>query len=108
MDRPGVRHVPEGSGEQRKKEQTGCEIICSAPTTLAVRGQVWRGDIIYFMCVCFTIVLVHIRHVCICVGFRVCVRVCERVCVCVCVCVCVYVYVYVCVRACVCDVDGIC
>ena len=47
MDGPGVRHVPEGSGEQRKKEQTGCEIICGAPTTLAVRGQVRRGDI-YF------------------------------------------------------------
>ena len=39
MDRPGVRQVPEGSGEQRKMEETGCEIICSAPTTLAVKGQ---------------------------------------------------------------------
>ena len=28
MDRPGVRQVPEGSGEQRKMEGTGCEIIC--------------------------------------------------------------------------------
>ncbi len=28
MDRPGVRQVPEGSGEQGKMEQTGCEIIC--------------------------------------------------------------------------------
>ena len=28
MDRPGVRQVPEGSGEQRKMEETGCEIIC--------------------------------------------------------------------------------
>ena len=37
MDRPGVRQVPEGSGEQRKMEKTGCEIIC-APTTLAVKG----------------------------------------------------------------------
>ena len=26
MDRPGVRQVPEGSGEQRKMEETGCEI----------------------------------------------------------------------------------
>ena len=24
MDRPGVRPVPEGSGEQRKMEETGC------------------------------------------------------------------------------------
>ena len=45
IDRPGVRQVPEGSGEQgkmeRKKERkkkTGCKIICGAPTTLAVKG----------------------------------------------------------------------
>ena len=38
MDRPGVRQVPEGSGEQGKMEETGCEIICGAPTTLVVRG----------------------------------------------------------------------
>ena len=41
MDRPGVRQVPGGSGEQRKREkkkESGCEIICDAPTTLAVEG----------------------------------------------------------------------
>ena len=38
-DRPGVRQVPEGSGEQGKMEETGCEIICAAPTTLAVRDR---------------------------------------------------------------------
>ena len=38
MDRPGVRQVPEGSGEQEKMEKTGCKIICGAPTTLAVNG----------------------------------------------------------------------
>ena len=38
MDRPRVRQVPEGSGEQGKMEETGCEIICGAPTTLAVKG----------------------------------------------------------------------
>ena len=38
MDMPGVRQVPEGSGEQGKMEKTGCKIICGAPTTLAVRG----------------------------------------------------------------------
>ena len=37
MDRPGVRHVREGSGEQGKMEETGCEIICGAPTTLVVK-----------------------------------------------------------------------
>ena len=40
MDRPGVRRVPEGSGEQRKMEETGCEIICGALMTLVVQGQV--------------------------------------------------------------------
>ena len=38
MDRPGVRQVPEGRGEQGKMEETGCEMICGAPTTLAVKG----------------------------------------------------------------------
>ena len=38
LDRPGVRQVPEGSGEQGKMEETGCKIICGAPTTLAVKG----------------------------------------------------------------------
>ena len=38
MDRPGVRQVQEGSGEQRKMEETGCKIMCGAPTTLAVKG----------------------------------------------------------------------
>ena len=38
MDRPGVRQVPEGSGEQGKMEKTGCKIICGTPMTLAVKG----------------------------------------------------------------------
>ena len=38
MDRPGVRQVPKGSGEQGKKmEKTGCKIIRGAPRTLAVK-----------------------------------------------------------------------
>ena len=37
MDRPGVPQVPEVNGEQGKMEDTGCEIICGAPTTLAVK-----------------------------------------------------------------------
>ena len=36
MGKPGVRQVPEGNGEKRKMEETGCEVICGAPTTLAV------------------------------------------------------------------------
>ena len=43
-DRPGVHQVPEGSGEQRKMEETGCEIICGAPTTLAVKGLMIDDD----------------------------------------------------------------
>ena len=37
MDRPLVCQVPEGSREQRKMEETGCEIIFGAPMTLIVR-----------------------------------------------------------------------
>ena len=38
MDRPEVRQVLEGSGEQGKMEKTGCKIICGALTTIAVKG----------------------------------------------------------------------
>ena len=38
MDRPGVREVPEGSGEQEKMEETGSEVICGAKTIPAVKG----------------------------------------------------------------------
>ena len=37
MDRPGVHHVSEGSGEEGKMKETDCEIICGAPTTLVVK-----------------------------------------------------------------------
>ena len=39
MDRLGVRQVPEGSAEQGEVEETGCEIIYGAQTTLAVKGK---------------------------------------------------------------------
>ena len=38
MDRPRVRQVPEGSGEQEKMVKTGCKIICGAQTTPTVKG----------------------------------------------------------------------
>ena len=41
MDRPGVRKVPEGSGEERKMKESGCEVICGALTTLTVKNR-WR------------------------------------------------------------------
>ena len=45
MARPGVRQVLEDSGEQGKMDETGCEIICGAPTTLAVKGEMrWDDD----------------------------------------------------------------
>ena len=37
MDRPEVRKVTEGSGEQGTMEETGRENICGAPTTLTVK-----------------------------------------------------------------------
>ena len=47
MDRPGVRQVPEGSGEHGKMEKTGCKIICGAPTTLAVKGLMMMMMMMY-------------------------------------------------------------
>ena len=38
LDKPGICQVPEGSGEQGQMGETGCEIICGAPTPLAVKG----------------------------------------------------------------------
>ena len=38
MDRPGVHRVPESSGEQRKMEETGREVVCGAPTIPEVKG----------------------------------------------------------------------
>ena len=38
MERPGVRQVPEGSEVRKQMEETGCEVICGAQTTLAVKG----------------------------------------------------------------------
>ena len=51
MGRPGVRQVPEGSEEQRKMEETGCKIICDAPTTLAVKRQMMMmmRSVIFFV-----------------------------------------------------------
>ena len=40
MDRSGARQVYEVSREQRKMEETGCEVNCGATTTPAVKGWV--------------------------------------------------------------------
>ena len=47
MDRPGVHQVPEGSGGRGKMEKTGCQDICGAPITPAVKGQVKK---VKFIC----------------------------------------------------------
>ena len=53
MDRPGVRQVPEGSGEQGKKmEKTGCKIIRGAPRTLAVKELMTMMMIMMMMMMC--------------------------------------------------------
>ena len=38
MDRPGVRQGPQGSGEQVKMEEAGCEVVCGAAAILTVKG----------------------------------------------------------------------
>ena len=48
LDRPGVRQVPEGSGEQGKMEKTGCK-ICGAPINLAVKGLMMIMMIVSFV-----------------------------------------------------------
>ena len=40
MDRPGFRQISGGSGEWRKMEETGCEVIYGAPATPPVQGEV--------------------------------------------------------------------
>ena len=50
MDRPGVHQVSDGSGEQGKMEKTGCEIICGAPTTLAVKELMMMMMNTWFLC----------------------------------------------------------
>ena len=67
MDKPGVRQVPEGSGEQGKMEKTGCKIICGAPTTLAVEELLdgWM-DLSMYLCMylCIYICMYACMYVC--------------------------------------------
>ena len=77
MGRPGVRQVPEGSGEQGKMKETGCEIICGASATLVVKGLMMMMIFFYYH-------FLVVSHVCIHVFVHVC------VCVCACMCVCVF------------------
>ena len=58
MDRPGVRQVLEGSGEQGKMENTGCKIIYGAPTTLAFKGKM----IMMMMMIMMIMIAMGCRH----------------------------------------------
>ena len=53
MDRPGVRQVPEGSGEQGNMEKTGFRIIFGAAMTLAVKGLMIMMMMMMMMMYCF-------------------------------------------------------
>ena len=46
MDRRGVCQVPDAVENREKMEETGCDVICGALTTLAVKGQV-KGESLY-------------------------------------------------------------
>ena len=54
MDRPGVHRVTEASGKEGTMEETGCEISCGAPTTLAVKEYMTMtsmGEIFSFLAI---------------------------------------------------------
>ena len=62
-DRPGVRQVSEGSGVNAKMEETGFEIICGAPTTLVVKGQMMMMMIMMMMVMMMLIIMMTRQHV---------------------------------------------
>ena len=64
MDRPGVRQVPEGSGEQEKMEKTGCKIICGAPTTLAVKRLMMMMMNLLFISVLSVVIVFRLLSLC--------------------------------------------
>ena len=59
IDGPGVRQVPEGSGEQGKMEKTGCKIIFGSPTTLGVKGLMMMMKLATWIICIFTLGLVY-------------------------------------------------
>ena len=44
MNRPRVRQVPQGSGEQGKMEETGYEVVCGVTGARAVKVKVKRVE----------------------------------------------------------------
>ena len=79
----------QGAVENREKfEETGYEIICGAPKTLAVKGLMMM----------MMMLGAWVIHVCVCVFvcMWVCMCVCGCVCVCMCACLCVRAHMCVC------------
>ena len=65
IDKPGILQVPEASGEERKMEETVCEVISSAPTTAAAKGQM-RDEVRHCYRMCSTAwLVVGSRRVCL-------------------------------------------
>ena len=62
MDQPGLCKVPEGSGEHGKMEETGCKIICGAPTTFVVKGQIVMMMIVYILLTCDTMQYTNTKY----------------------------------------------
>ena len=59
MHRPGVRQVPEGSGEQGKMEKTGCKIICVPQWPSRLRDWWWWWWDIYLTSLSFVFYIFH-------------------------------------------------
>ena len=49
MDRRGVRQVPGGSGEHRKLEKTGCELVPQRPSRLRDSLGEGEGEVVVFI-----------------------------------------------------------
>ena len=49
----GTKYSRKGGEEQIKMEETNCEIICGAPTTLAVKGQMMMMMMRVILLFCF-------------------------------------------------------
>ena len=63
-DRLGVHQVPDGSGEQRKMEETGHKIICGAPTTHAVKGMMMTVMMVMSCCNFFLNIIHSLEQTC--------------------------------------------
>ena len=74
MDRPGVRQVPVGSGEQGKMKKTGCKNICGALTILAVKGLMMMMMIPGMMMTIMMMIIMIIMKYCISILAQVTIR----------------------------------